>query len=142
MEMMERLRQKLNPDRFPDMPPKFATLVRAVLEPRLDLYIDADGFIFEKEGGYLESRQRLTGYWEDFINSQKARLTTEEYQEALEFLRYWLTFCRCEAPDKKPYMDRFAESITIALEATDNLEEMAYLVGEIMSPKDRKAQEN
>lgn len=138
----EKLKEKLNPSRFPDMKPSFTILVRAILEPRRDLYIDADGFIFDEERGFLGTRQWLTKSWEDFFISPKAGLTAEEYQEAQGFFRCCLNFWRCEAPDKKPYMDRFAKAISIAYKVTDNPEEIAALVVEIVSPKDRKAQKN
>jgi hypothetical protein len=140
--LMEKLREKLNPSRFPEMKPGFAVLVKAILEPRKHLFIDADGIIFDEEGGFLGSRQLLTEFWEHFIFSPKAGLTAEEYHEAQEFLKCCLNHWRWEAPDKKPYMEKFAKAVSIACEVTKNWTERANLIAEIMSPKDRNAIEN
>jgi hypothetical protein len=140
--LMERLREKLNPRRFPDMDPRFSILVKAILQPRKHLCIDAEGVIFDEEGSFLGTRQWFTECWEDFIISSKAGLTAEEYREAQAFQKCCLRFWRAEATDKKPYKERFAKAIYIALTVTDNPKEIATLVGEIMSSKDINPQLN
>jgi hypothetical protein len=141
--LFESLREKLNPNRFPDMAPSFAQLVRAIMEPRkAGLYIDADGIIFDAEEGFWGSRQWLIESWEELINLPEAGLTAEEHKEARLHFKCYLIYLRHEAPDKKPYGEKLANTISLALQVTDNPQEVANLVAEIMFPKDRKAQDN
>jgi hypothetical protein len=138
----EKFKKKLNPNRFRETKPRFAALVMAVIEHRSDLYIDAGGLIFDKNKGFLETKQNFTEFWENLITSPEAGLAVEEQEDLRISFKCCMNFWRCEAPDKKPYMQRMEKAMGIAYSMTNDPKEFAILICEIMSRKNRNPLEN
>lgn len=97
-----KLKKKLDPSRFPEMDPRFTVLVKEILEPNRELYVDAKGDIFDSAGNYLGTRSLLLESWEGFIKSTKAGLNLEEYDFAHGFEKCCLSVWQQNCPDKKP----------------------------------------
>ncbi|MFZ5447881.1 MAG: hypothetical protein ACOZFS_04500 [Thermodesulfobacteriota bacterium] len=99
-DLLTSLRDKLDPQKFPNMSSQFAAVVGCLLkiritEPRIvELVVTSDGFLLGRHEGeptcdqFLGTREWLTENWEKLISLPEVGLTGDEYRAARDLVAH------------------------------------------------------